>query len=87
MRAAHLRLTYGLTVEQYETMLSEQGGVCFICKSPPGQRRLHVDHSHRTNSIRRLLCSPCNTQLGVYQSLKSDGRLDQFEAYLAEFGA
>lgn len=86
MRAAHLRLTYGLTVEQYDAMLAEQGGRCFLCKALPGKKRLAVDHSHESGAVRRLLCSICNTRLGVYQLLKAEGTFAVFERYLAEFG-
>jgi len=58
---------YGITTEQYDTMLTEQGNVCKICKSPTagGRGRFHVDHDHRTGEIRGLLCHRCNTALGL----------------------
>lgn len=58
---------YGITTEQWNTLLEEQGKVCKICKSPdPGGRgRFHVDHNHRTGIIRGLLCHRCNTALGL----------------------
>lgn len=46
-------------------MLEEQGGVCYICKQEPGERRLAVDHNHETGNNRKLLCSKCNTALGL----------------------
>ena len=60
---------YGLTVEAYEALLAAQGGVCAICRRPPAadgrQKRLHVDHDHATDAVRGLLCSNCNTALGL----------------------
>lgn len=61
---------YGLPFEQYEKMLEGQGGVCAICGSPPSllrrnERRLSVDHDHRTNAIRGLLCQKCNRAIGL----------------------
>ncbi len=58
---------YGLSPGVYETMLGEQDGVCFICRNPPGERSLNVDHSHETGQVRKLLCSPCNTGLGLFR--------------------
>lgn len=55
---------YGLTVEEYDTILAAQGGMCAICEGSPGARRLHVDHDHETGRVRGLLCLSCNTLLG-----------------------
>ena len=52
---------YGMTVEQYEKMLANQGGVCAICKKPTKSgKRLAIDHCHDTGHIRGLLCFRCN---------------------------
>lgn len=65
----HYRRKYGITGAVRDRMLSEQGGVCKICKRAPDPRhggsRLHVDHCHTTGRVRGLLCSPCNTALGL----------------------
>lgn len=63
---------YGLTVDQYEQMLTDQGGVCAICHKPErfvdprsGEpRRLAVDHDHETGKVRGLLCGRCNRAIG-----------------------
>ncbi len=60
---------YGITEVQYNLMLKSQNGVCKICKQPEtvkqyGKvRRLSVDHCHKTNKVRGLLCLRCNTLL------------------------
>lgn len=51
------------TVEEFEAMLEEQGGVCAIC-GRDGERTLHVDHDHKTGKVRGLLCDNCNHGLG-----------------------
>lgn len=64
---------YGLTLRDYEDLLASQGRVCAICKRPEGRRStqngkvmpLHVDHDHVTGEIRGLLCSRCNTAIGL----------------------
>lgn len=70
-----LWLRHHITLERYNEMLAEQGGVCAICSEPPhGERpRLHVDHDHRCcpdskrtcgRCVRRLLCFSCNSKIG-----------------------
>lgn len=59
---------YGVTPERYIFMFKQQGGRCKICGARPKKsRRLAIDHCHETNKIRGLLCSPCNTALGLFQ--------------------
>jgi hypothetical protein len=66
----NLRYFYGLTLDQYETMLEGQGGGCAICgfvPLPDGKNaaaRLHVDHDHETGKVRALLCNGCNRGMG-----------------------
>jgi len=60
-----LKSMYGLTLEQYNQMLIDQGGGCAICgKSPKPDKVLFVDHNHSTGKIRGLLCAGCNNGLG-----------------------
>lgn len=62
MRRSHLRLTYGITIEEYNEMLLKQDGKCKLCGCEPKHnwRSLHVDHDHENNKIRGLLCRTCN---------------------------
>lgn len=57
---------YGLTIEDYDAMLENQGGSCAICNTtdPRGHGRFHVDHNHKTGVVRGLLCTDCNTGIG-----------------------
>jgi hypothetical protein len=54
-------------VDQYGTLLAAQGGICAICGGPPTGmgKSYHVDHDHETGIVRGLLCSNCNTALGL----------------------
>jgi hypothetical protein len=58
---------YGLTKEDYQKILQDQRGICFICQRNPEQikprRHLAVDHCHTTGKIRGLLCFNCNHKL------------------------
>jgi Recombination endonuclease VII len=60
-----MRRLYGLTVAEYNDLLSRQGGGCAICGQQRRPReRLHVDHDHGTGEVRGILCTRCNTVLG-----------------------
>lgn len=59
----HLVKTYGMTGEQYETLLAFQGGCCYICKNKPKTKRFAVDHDHATGNVRGILCRSCNYKL------------------------
>lgn len=49
-------------------MLQDQGGVCAICLGPPSAFDCYcVDHDHVTGKIRGLLCSKCNSAIGLLQ--------------------
>jgi len=71
IRNSVLKWKYDITLDQYDEMLAAQGGVCMICGRPEtaknqyGVKRLAVDHDHRTEKVRALLCSSCNTVLGL----------------------
>lgn len=66
-RSSHLKRLYGITADDYATMLAEQGGVCAICLEPQERRALAVDHDHVTGEVRGLLCDNCNHALGKFQ--------------------
>lgn len=65
-RQKHLWDNYKLTLEQYDAMLTYQGGACYACGQPEHVkgRSLAVDHNHQTGLVRGLLCSRCNPVLG-----------------------
>jgi hypothetical protein len=72
-RAYGLKKHYGLSPEDLAKMLSDQDGLCAICKKPEtasrrggGVRALAVDHCHANGHVRALLCSACNTGLGSF---------------------
>lgn len=67
-RKYDLRTRWGLTLEQYDELWLEQGGVCAICWDPsPEGRNLAIDHDHSTKVIRGLLCDSCNHALGFFK--------------------
>lgn len=78
-----IKNTYGLTLEQYDQMFEDQGGVCKTCgKVNRDGRRLYIDHNHETGKVRGLLCHRCNSLLGF---VKDDiDILQNILAYLKE---
>jgi hypothetical protein len=72
-QAAHarrIRREFGLTVEEYETKLTAQNGVCAICRRLCStNRNLSVDHDHQSQRVRGLLCVKCNTMIGLADDL------------------
>ena len=57
---------YGLCEQDYQELLVAQNGVCAICLSQDKHSRLAVDHCHKTNKVRGLLCRGCNFALGKF---------------------
>lgn len=81
-RRSHLKRTFGMTQEEYEARLREQGGGCAVCKRPPKPgKSLHVDHDHETGYVRGLLCFSCNAALGHFQD--DIDRIDAALTYVA----
>lgn len=58
---------YGLTEDDVHSMLDAQGGCCDICGVEFHQYEFHIDHDHKTGTVRGLLCSKCNTAIGFLQ--------------------
>src|SRR5262245_43554588 len=67
-RNRHLVRSYGMTKEEFHTLLASQGGECAICPSTDPQRKFGnfvVDHCHTTGKVRGLLCHRCNVALAL----------------------
>lgn len=78
-----IKWKFGLSIDDYNRLLSEQGGFCAICRLPPSanNKRLAIDHCHDTGVVRGLLCHPCNAAIGL---LKEDvQRILAASAYVA----
>lgn len=62
-RVARLKRLFDLTLPDYDRIVYVQLGVCAICKRPPKNLPLGVDHCHRTGLLRGGLCGQCNRLL------------------------
>lgn len=53
---------YGITTDDYLSLLAKQEEACAICHKP--SELLCVDHDHDSGQVRGLLCDSCNKLLG-----------------------
>jgi hypothetical protein len=63
-----LKNDFGISLNEYNEMLKQQNDKCAICgkSSEENKPMLAVDHDHKTNKVRGLLCSSCNNGLGRF---------------------
>lgn len=65
-RRQSLKSKYGMTPEDFESMLADQDGVCAICLGENKGKCLVVDHCHESGRVRGLLCNACNLAVGHF---------------------
>jgi len=79
---------FGISPAEIEAMKKRQEGRCAACgKEPKPQRNrdgsvkatFMVDHCHRTNRVRALLCHGCNTALGLLD--ENPDRIEKLARY------
>ena len=69
-KCSHHMWKYGITPAERDQMLADQENECITCgKKIRFEKRgsASVDHCHKSGNIRGILCSPCNTTLGLVQ--------------------
>ena len=88
----NLKQRYGITVDEYETIIANQNSTCPICEVEipdtigyKGKRAAVVDHNHETGEVRGILCSSCNLVLGYAR--ENTHTLYKAIVYLSERGA
>lgn len=83
LREEKLRTRYGMSLDEFDAMFSDQGGACAICGAakPGGRwRQWAVDHCHNTGAVRGILCNRCNYVLGLLRD--SPVLAERYAAYL-----
>jgi Recombination endonuclease VII len=82
---------YGLTIGDYDALLTAQGGRCACCGRVETRTRreasdpLVVDHCHQTGRVRGLLCHACNLTAGwAERSDEPETYLDAVKSYLRD---
>ena len=84
-RETDLKRKYNITLDDYHTMWIEQEGKCWTCSVKAEDainKILYVDHNHLTGKVRGLLCSRCNTAIGLLQ--ESQEIIQKVSKYLHE---
>lgn len=88
----NLKQRYGITVDEYESLIANQNNACAICEVEipdkleyKGKRRSVVDHNHETGEVRGILCLKCNLVLG--HARENTTILYKAIVYLSERGA
>ena len=68
-RSNHYKTKYGITLEEREKLLKDQGYACAICQTPLQFEGTltHTDHCHTTGKVRGILCTNCNRGLGHFK--------------------
>ncbi len=79
-RTSYLKVRFNLSIDDFNKLLSSQKRKCKICKikfkfSWDSKARVRmdcfVDHDHKTNKVRGILCMNCNTGLGHFKDNKN----------------
>jgi hypothetical protein len=68
---SNLKNVFNITYFDYTDMLRKQNNSCDICGvKHTEEKKLVVDHCHKTGKVRALLCSKCNTGIGMFNENK-----------------
>lgn len=65
-----LKRDHNITPEYFNTLLYKQAGSCGVCLKKFTKKipfNPQIDHNHKTNQIRGLLCRRCNLSIGLLQ--------------------
>lgn len=70
VRGYHIKYKYGITLEQYNDLFKKQKGMCAVCGRHQNEigRTLAVEHCHKTERVRGLVCQRCNLAIGVLEN-------------------
>lgn len=66
-----LKKLYNITLEDFLELYKKQDYKCKICNTDLDSHKfrqfMNIDHCHKTNKIRGILCSSCNVGLGSFK--------------------
>ena len=83
-RKQKLWMRYRLTPVEYGELLNKTGGKCPVCgvKFDNKTYRPCIDHCHRTDKIRGILCARCNLGIGMFY--ENTEAMENAAAYLRQ---
>ena len=78
----NLKVKYGITRQEYLNILNKQNYKCAICGKPQEEhsRNFSLDHNHKTNKIRGIVCDGCNYGIGFMEKY-----FEIYAKYLKEY--
>lgn len=66
-KALNSKRNYGVNSEKLQLMIKSNSNKCEICKTKfKDISKINIDHCHKTNKVRGLLCSKCNYGIGNF---------------------
>lgn len=81
---ARIKKEYGLSQDEVTKMLDAQKQKCAICENNI-ENGYHIDHCHKTQKVRKLLCQKCNQAIGLFN--ENQKLFFSAAKYLGEFNA
>lgn len=60
--------SYGLSERGFNELLKNQNYKCGVCKKQIDIHTANIDHDHKTNKVRGLLCKACNFLVGTFEN-------------------
>ena len=67
-----IRSFYKIEIDDLNELQQQQDNCCAICKKSFDETKRFIDHDHETGEVRGLLCSGCNSGIGLLgDNLKS----------------
>lgn len=91
LKELYLQRTYGISLYEFEHRLKEQHNCCPLCGRILDVRYTNkslnpasacVDHCHKTDKVRGILCNECNRGLGYFHdSISALRRASQYLAH------
>lgn len=58
---------YKISSDDYKNLLNLQNGRCAVCGIKLNLKNARIDHCHKTENVRGLLCVSCNTGIGLFR--------------------
>jgi hypothetical protein len=72
---SHVFRTYGISSSEWWQIYDYQSGCCALCGTPFDElkvNQIHMDHSEEAGVVRGLLCSTCNHDMHLVDTVTLD---------------